>query len=232
MKRVLDVARIQLVNWPLVVAWPLGLLASVLLLNLAIFGAIGDVAPPDGRVTLGLMSIYIVVGVTHLQAMTQMFPFAVGLGVTRRAFYAATAVVVAGQALLFGIVLLLFEQVERLSGGWGLGVQFFGLGFLRQDNPVAQWLAYAVPFVAVAAVGVFTGVVFKRWGQVGIYVASLGSAVAVTGLAVLVTVRDWWPAVGVFFTGQSSFALLAGYPLVVALLLGAAGWLAIRRATP
>jgi hypothetical protein len=81
-------------------------------------------------------------------------------------------------------------------------------------------------------VGVFAGVVFKRWGQAGVYTMTISAGVLLAGLTVLITWRGWWPAVGTWFAGQSSTALFAGYPLVLALLLGAGGWLAIRRATP
>ncbi|GAA1246098.1 hypothetical protein GCM10009609_06900 [Pseudonocardia aurantiaca] len=228
----LDVARIQTVNWPWVLAWPVGLLALILVFNIVLFGAIGDAAPPDGRTTGALMSIYFVMLVVHLQTITQMFPFALGMGVTRRTFYAGTALLVTAQAAVYGVVLAALRLVESGTGGWGVGVRFFGLPFLVQSNVFAQWLAYTVPFLAVSAIGVFMGVVFKRWGQPGVYMVSLGSAVVLGGLAVLITWQRWWPAVGSFFTSQSTLVLLTVYPLLIALVLGGAGWLAIRRATP
>jgi hypothetical protein len=232
MKRVYDVARIQAVNWFWIFAFPLVLLLVILLLNLGIFAAIGEVAPPDGRSTGALMSIYFVMVVTHLQTMTQVFPFALGLSVTRRAFYAGTGLVVGAQSVLFGVLLVVFGRIEAATDGWGLDLRFFGLPFLLQDNLLAQWLVYTVPFLTLSAVGVFAGVVFKRWGQPGVYVLTLGSAVLLAGAAMIVTWQRWWPAVGSFFTDQPTFALLAGYPLVIAVVLGAGGWLALRRATP
>jgi hypothetical protein len=232
MNRVLDVARVQAVNWRGIVAWPLGILAFTLVINVAIFGAIGDAAPPEGRVTGALSSIYIVMFVAHLQTITQVFPFALGLSVTRRAFFAGTALVVVAQALFFGLVLLLLEWVERTTGGWGVGVRYFGLPFLIQENPLTQWLVYVVPFLGVSAIGVFMGVVFKRWGQAGMYVLTMTAGVLAAGFAIVVTWQRSWPSVGSFFTGQSTFALLAGYPLVIALVLGGVGWFTIRRATP
>ena len=232
MKRVLDVVRIQTINWPWVLAWPLALLALILGFNVVLFGVIDDAAPAQGRVTGALMSIYIVMLVAHLQTITQVFPFALGMGVTRRTFYAATALVVTAQAVVYGVVLLVLAQVERATGDWGVGVRFFELPFLVQSNPFGQWLVYTVPFLAVSAIGVFLGVVFKRWGQPGVYTVTVGSLLVLGGLAVLVTWQQWWPAVGSFFTGQSTFALFTLYPLLIALVLGGAGWVAIRRAMP
>jgi hypothetical protein len=79
---------------------------------------------------------------------------------------------------------------------------------------------------------VFAGVVFKRWGQPGVYALTVGTSLVLAGVAIVVTWQRWWPAVGSFFTDQSTFALLVSYPLVIAIVLGGAGWLAIRRATP
>jgi hypothetical protein len=232
MNRVLAVVRLQLVNWRFGLGMPVGILALVLAINLVLFGSLGDAVPPDGRMTGGLLSIYIVVGVGLLQTMTQTFAFAVGLGVTRRAFYAGVVLLVAVEALGFGALVLVLNLVERASGGWGMGLKFFALDFLSVDDPVLQWLILTVPFLAFATVGMFTGVVFKRWGQAGIYAVFMVLSVLLAALAVLITLRSGWPAVGGWFAGQSAPALFVWYPLVLSLLLGGASWLAIRRATP
>jgi hypothetical protein len=164
--------------------------------------------------------------------MTQLFPFALGLGVTRRAFYAATALLAVVEALAYGALLLVLSLVERASGGWGLGLKFFAIDFLVVDDPLLQWLVYAVPFVAAAALGIFNGVVFKRWGQTGVYAVTIAFSVVVAAATVLVSWQGWWPALGSWFAGQGTTALFGVYPLVLALLLGGAGWLVIRRATP
>ena len=230
-RRVLDVARIQSVNRMLLVGTPLGVLAAAFVINIAVFAAIGDVAPPGARMSGALLSIYIATGVTHLQTMTQLFPFAIGISVTRRAFYAGTAFVVVVQSALFGLMITLFGVLEGATRGWGLQLYFFRLAFLPQ-NLLLQWLAYTGPFLAISAVFVFTGVVFKRWGQLGVYVVTVGAALLLGAPTVVVTWLRLWPSVGEFFVDSSALALLAGYPSVLAVLVGVAGYLAIRRATP
>ena len=232
MKRTIDIARIQTVHWPGIFGWPLGILTLALLANIAIFGSLDGVVPSDSRATGGITSIYVVMLVSYLQTMTQVFPFALGLGVTRRAFLAGTALLVVVQALAFGLLLVVLLEIEQATDGWGVGTRFFGVGFLVQDNPLAQWAVYTVPFLALAAIGVFLGVVFKRWGQTGVYAVVVGTVVLVVGAVLLVNAREWWSAIGSFFTDQPTFALLAGYPLIVAAALAGAAFLAIRRATP
>jgi hypothetical protein len=232
MKQAIDVVRIQLVNWPTRLGAPLGILVVVFTINYAIFASIADVTPPEARTTGGILSIYITAGISYLQCMTRGFPFALGLSVTRRAFYAGIALLAATEAAVYGAVLVVLDLVEEATGGWGMNLQFFGLGFLHGDNVLAQWAIYAAPFMVIIAAGVFAGVVFKRWGQPEVYLLSIAAALLVGGLAVLISVRAWWPAVGSWLGDQPPVALFGGYPLVLAALLGGAGWLTIRRATP
>jgi hypothetical protein len=233
MRRVLDVARIQSMNWLAIFGMPLAVLGAVLLVNVVGFAvSSADATEPDSRSTGAILSIYLVMLIAHVQTITQAFPFAIGMSVTRRAFYSGTALLVTAQAVVFGIVLLVLGYIEQATGGWGVNVRMVALPFLVESNPFAQWLVYAVPFLTFSAVGVFAGVVFKRWGAIGVYVLGIGAVLVLGGLATLVTWQQWWPVVGSFFTQQSTFALLTVYPFVLAVVLGGAGWAAIRRATP
>lgn len=232
MSRVWNVVRIQLVNAPMVLAFPLGILALVFVINLGIFAVLGDIVPAEGRTTGALISIYIVMLTVHLQTMTQVFPFALGLSVTRRTFFAATAAVVTAQSLGYGIVLYLLRVLEDATGGWGLGLEFYGLPFVTEANPILQIIVYTVPFLLMSYLGVWTGIVFKRWGQPGVYLLAIGTGVLGALFFIITTWQEWWPAVGRFFADQTPVGLFGGYFLALAALLAFAGYLTIRRATP
>lgn len=232
LRRVVDVARIQTVNINTLVVWPVAILAIVFSVNVLLFALIGDVGPDNGRFTGALMSIYIVVGVTHLQTITQLFPFALGISITRRTFYTGTALVVIVQSMAFGLLATLLELLERATDGWWYNLRFFGLPFLVQSNFLLQWLVFTVPFIALSAIFIFGGVVFKRWGQSGVFIMSIGAGVLAAAAVVLITMQQWWTAIGQFFTGQSTLALVAGYPLIIAVVAAAGGFLMLRRATP
>jgi hypothetical protein len=77
--------------------------------------------------------------------------------------------------MAFALVLLLGLAVERATDGWGLSMQFFRAGLPVMDNPFAQWLVYTAAFLAASSVGMFAGVVFKRWGQLGVWAVSIGT---------------------------------------------------------
>jgi hypothetical protein len=231
MSQVLRVVRVHLVNWRPMLAWPWAILGVSFAVNLAIFGAVGGQLPP-GTVTGGLGSIYVVALIVCAGWISQVFPFALGLSVTRRTFYAATALLLLAGSVLFGVALYLISLVERATDGWGMSLHFFALGFMGRHNPAAQILLYVVPFLVLGFIGIFAAVVFKRWGVNGLFALLLVTIVVLGGLVALVTWRRGWPAVGHWFTGQSVVTLMAGWPALLAVVLAAGGYLAIRRATP
>jgi hypothetical protein len=166
------------------------------------------------------------------QAITQVFPFAMGLSVTRRAFYAATALLVLVQAVAFGVLLYLLKLLEDATGGWGISLRFFGVQGITQHSGLLQILVYAVPFMVVGFIGIFCGVVFKRWGLNGVFTLSVATVFALGGLVALVTWLGKWGAVGQWLINQPTAGLIAGWPALLATTLAGAGYLAIRRATP
>ncbi|SDP35097.1 hypothetical protein SAMN04487905_103313 [Actinopolyspora xinjiangensis] len=232
MRRLLNVSRIQLVNLPVVLGLPLLVLGLVLLANLAIFAVINDSARASEPVNGAVVSFYFVLLSVHLQTMTQIFPFAAGLNVTRRTFFGATTLVVLGQSLAYGILLTLLRLVESGTGGWGMGLRFFGLPFLVQHNPLLQLLVYTAPLLLMSFIGVWIGIVFKRWGQPGIYTIVIGAGLLAVAFAFLVTWQQQWASVARFFVEQPSLALLFAYPFALAAVFAGAGYVTIRRAVP
>lgn len=233
MKQITDAVRVQLVGWPLRYLFPLALGLLIGLLQVAVWAFIPVGATgPDPRITGGALAIYITAGTVYLTSINQTFPFALGFGVTRRAFYGAVLVLVVVESMAYGLLIMLIGLAERATGGWGVQVQLVDLLYLRQDNPLLQWLLYTVPFIAMAALFAFLGVTYKRWGPVGLWTLLLGWTFVLGGLTLAVTWYGWWPAVGQWFVEQSPLALIAGYPLALAAAALGIGWLAIRRATP
>lgn len=231
MKRVVAVARIVLTNWPYALLWPVGIMTGSFLINIALFASIGGQI--EGmNVTYGIISIYAVQLIVYSQSMTQMFSFAVGLNATRRAYYAGTALVAVAQSLAFGVLLYLAKLVEHATHGWGVRLAFFDPVGVTHGNGPAQILVYAVPMVLASFIGVFTGVVVKRWGGNGVFTLSVLTLLVTGGAAVLITWTRSWPAVGHWFTSQSALALTVGWVLIPVAALAAGAYGLIRRATP
>lgn len=231
--RVLTAARLNVVGAPMRLGIPWAVVLAAFLINLLIFGLLrtstGDASP---GVTGAIAALYFSAAAAYLQTMTQTFPFALSLGVTRRNFYLGASLVVLAESLLHGVLLTVLLAIERATGGWGLDLRFFGVGFLVQGNPVAQVAAYAVPMAALCFLGLLVGTLFRRWGQIGLYVTGVASILVLGGLVVLVTWQQWWGSVGGFFTTTPTLALTAAYPLLLAAVFAAGGYLLVRRATP
>jgi hypothetical protein len=231
MTNALKVARIHLVNAPITLLMPWSVLGSAFLINLLVFGLASDI-PADSRVTGALASIYIFALVANLQAVTQVFPFSAGLSRTRKAFWGGTALFVAGQSIVTGVLLTVLRLIEDATNGWGMSLTFFGLPFIVQDNLVLQVLVYSAPFMLMGALGLVIGTVFKRWGQLGMLTLTVASVLLFGGLAVLVTWREAWSQVWRFVTDTSPLMLTAGYPLLLTAVFGAISFGLLRRAVP
>lgn len=230
MSAALKTLRIHLLPGPIAMFWPWIILAISFFANLAIFG-LTDVPVAD-RQTGGIASLYGVAIFANLSLWTQVFPLAMGLSSTRRSFFQGTCLYVLGQSVLAGVVLTALHAIEAATHGWGVHMRFFGPWFLDRGNPVELFLTYTVPFICVSALGMLMGTVLKRWGQTGMFSLSTASLLLGCGAALLVTWRHAWNTVGRFFTDTDPLALTSGYPLLLAVALGAAAWVVLRRVTP
>ncbi|MCZ2835811.1 hypothetical protein [Modestobacter sp. VKM Ac-2985] len=232
MNRVLGAARLQLIN-PLVsigIAWAIVALAFAV--NLAIWG-LADVATEASEAnTGGLAALYITVIEGFIQAVTMMFPFAMGLSLSRRVFYLGTALVAAVEALGYGLVLTALTAIENATNGWGVGLDFWAPGAVDVGNPALQVVVFAVPMLACAFLGMGLGVLFKRWGTAGIYALTAASIVGVGGLILLLTWRQAWDELGAWLSDRSVESWTIGLPAVAALALAALAYLGLRRAVP
>src|SRR3954453_22885699 len=167
MNRILGAARMHLAHPLLSLGIPWLIVGTSFAINLAIWGVagVGDETNGDA-VTGGLASLYVTVGVIFIQAVTQMFPFAMGLSLSRRDFYLGTALTAVVQSIGYGLALTVLAAIEDATAGWGMRLDFWAPGALDVGNPALQFLVFALPMLAFAFLGMAIGVVFKRWGAV------------------------------------------------------------------
>ncbi|WP_181780458.1 hypothetical protein [Pseudonocardia pini] len=230
-RRYLASARIHLVNLPLSLGMPWLILGSSFVVNLIIYSMLPE-NPNDPRTTGGIMSIYIFALIAHVVSMTQSFPFALGLSVTRRDFFAGLSLIIVVESAVQGLVLTGLRAIELASAGWGIDMTFFGVPFLVQDNWFLQWVLYSVPFLALSYLAVLFGTIYKRFGQPGMWVSIIGLVLVGGAAAILLTWSESWGVVARFFTETAPLTLIAGYPVILAVLFAGLAWLLLRRATP
>ena len=232
MNRVVNAARLHLAHPLVVLGVPLMIVSIAFATNLAIWGLADLDAQEGDDNTGGVVSLYITMIVVFVQTVTQVFPFAMGLSLSRRTYYAGTALAALAQSLLFGVVLTALTAVENATGGWGVGLDFWAPGPIDVGNPMLQLLVFTVPLLAACFMGIGIGVVFKRWGANGIYVLSIGSLLVVGATIVLVTWREAWGDVWTWLSDRSVESMTLGLPAVLAVALAVVTYLGLRRAVP
>ncbi|NLG56230.1 MAG: ABC transporter permease [Rhodococcus sp.] len=228
MSRALSVSRIHTVAWPLLLAWPLGILVIAFIIPWAIFALVqADEANFTGSVSalLGVMLAF------YISAITQTFPFALGLSVTRKDYFAGTLLVSAVQVLVFGIFLWLMELIEDATGGWGVKMVMFGIPGYFTDSRLLQLATYLAIMVMVAGLGLFLGAIQQRWRVTGLYSVLAAVLVFFGAGSILVTWQQWWPSIGSWFVDSPRVVPMVGLPLVIGVVTLVAAWAALRRST-
>ncbi|MDG4826783.1 ABC transporter permease [Asanoa sp. WMMD1127] len=229
MKRILDVARLHTEAWIPQLFWPWGIMALSLAVNILIFASI-DEASPGKTSTGGLSSLYVTAAIVAAVSISQVFPFALGMGVTRRTFYLATSLVIVVQAAVYGVLLYLLNLIEGGTNGFGIGLHFFRIPYIDVSNGLLQIAVYAVPFLFLNFLCVFTAVWYVRFGTNGLFATGAAVILVFGLLAALVTWQGWWGDVWHWLSTQHQASLLVGWPALVAALAALGGMAAIRRA--
>lgn len=227
--RALAVNRMNFRQWMLIV-WPWAIVAAVLAAHgaiLAIVQAQGTELPDvsgNGVVT----TIFIFAVPMYAAIATKHFPFALGLGVTRRDFYAGTALTALINGAVNAAIVLIVAEVERATDGWGVHLEGFSVVYRVTDSRATVFFAVLLTTLACAAIGTFGGVIFLHWKVTGIFATMAALAVVIAVAAVVITWQRGWPAVGRFFADSPFAALVLGIPGVVAVVLAAAGYRLMR----
>ncbi|SDD04115.1 hypothetical protein SAMN05444580_102474 [Rhodococcus tukisamuensis] len=222
--------RLHTVAWPLLIAWPVGILAGSFLISYVIFSLVQS--DQDDNFTGSVFAVYGFVLAFYLQAMTQTFPFALGLSVTRREFFTATALMALAQSVVFALALYLLSVVEAATDGWGVRMRMFGLARYFTDSPVLQFLALFANLLLVAAIALAAGAVYQRWKVTGVLTAGVTVLGGLSLAAVLVTWARAWPSIGAWFQEVNRAVPMVVLPLALAVLAIGVAWCALRRATP
>jgi hypothetical protein len=225
----INIARYHLVDWVNFVALCWGALTVAFAVNVAIFASV-----PGGHgqthYTGALGAIYLAIGVLGALIISRPLPFALALGLSRRTFYAGTALLAVALAAVYGLVLTVLQLVERATGGWGLNLHFFRVPFLLAGPWYLTWLTSFVGLVVMFGWGLWFGLVYRRWNLLGLLAFAGLQIAALTAAIVLIFLAHGWPSVGHFFTTLTLIGLL-GLLVALAAALVTGGYATIRRVT-
>jgi hypothetical protein len=232
MNRVLAAARLQLVHPAVILGVPWAIVASSFAINWAIWSLADLQNEPGDDFTGGVLALYVTVAIVFLQAVTQLLPFAMGLSLSRRTYWLGVALVGIASAVWYGIALASLEAIGRVTDGWGVGLNFWAPGPMRVDNFLLQVVVSGAPMLAFIFAGIAVGVVYKRWGQNGVWALSIGLLLFFGGLSVLVTGLHAWGDLGRWLTDQSLETLAIALPVAIAAVVAALSFQGIRRVVP
>jgi hypothetical protein len=227
MKTLLNVARYHLADRLTYVVLPWALLAFVFAVNLVIVAMI-TTGTKESVPVGGLSSFYIMILVAGLLSTTRSFPFALSLGVSRRTYFLGTACLAVAMAAVYGLSLTVLQVIERATGGWGIRLHFFRVGYLLAGPWYLTWLTSFVGLTLVFVYGSWFGLVYRRWSVPGLLAFIAGQITVLLVGALIATWAGAWTSVGHFFTTLSASGL-TGVLAAVAAALFAGGLATIRR---
>jgi hypothetical protein len=224
----IKVARLQLADRTSLTALPWGLLAIAFTVSLAVTASLSGshVQVPTG----GLASIYLAFFALGVLSVTHSLPFALALGVSRRSYYAGTALLAVGLAAVNGLMLAVLAVIEGASRGWGVGMHFFRVAYILPGPWYLTWLTSFIGLALLFVYGMWVALVYRRWNVPGLLAFAAAQAAVVVVGVIAASRAGAWPAVGHFFTTISA-AGLTGLLAALVMILLAGGYATIRGVT-
>jgi hypothetical protein len=189
------------------------------------------IAPPAKGSHVGaLASFFIMIMVLGIQTMAQALPFGLALGASRRDYVLGTVLLIVVVAAGYGLILSGLQEAERASGGWGVNLHFFRVGFLLNGPWYETWLTAFVGLVLMFIYGMWFGLVFRRWSLVGLLLFIAGQITVLLVAALVVTWAHVWKGVGHAFTTLHAVGVTGVLALAAVVLVGG-GLATVRRVT-
>jgi hypothetical protein len=230
MSTLVKVARYHLVKPYQYLLLPWGILAFSFAVNMVIFAMIPIGHHPGGRETGALASLSVFYLLLGWQSIGRSLPFGLALGMSRRSYYAGTALLAVALACGSGLAIAALQAVERATDGWGVRMSFFRVTYLLDGPWYQTWLTSFVGLTLLFVYGMWFGIVHRRWNLLGTLAFTAVQVTAVLAAALAVTWAHGWAGVGHFFAGLTA-AGLTGLLAVLAVALLAGGHATIRHAT-
>jgi hypothetical protein len=231
MARVLSAARLHFTRPWVMLGIPWLIVLSSFALNAVLWGTT-PVSESDGAGTGGLIALNVTVLIVYVQAVTQLLPFGMGMGLSRRAFYLGTAFAAVVQAAGYAVLLTVLGVVESATGGFGLALYFWRPSAILVDNLALQFAVYALPLVACAVIGTGLGIMLKRWGQASLYALAVAGVAVGIGALALIGWLDAWDQVGAWFSDRTLLTFAVALPLLTTAVVGALSFAGLRRVVP
>jgi len=184
-----------------------------------------NTSPRDAGGLGAIVAIYFVLGI---MSVAKSLPFALALGVSRRSYYAGTAVLAVTLAVGYGLVITALQAIERATNGWGVETHIFRVPYILDGPWYQTWLTMSVALTLLFAYGMWFGIIYRRWSLIGSIAFSAAQVTVLVTAALLITWSHSWRNTGHFFTAMSAVGLTGILAALGAALL-AGGYATVRR---
>lgn len=181
-------------------------------------------------ITGGLASIYIYTLAAGIIILTQTFPYALSMGISRKDFFVGTSIMIILTNIGFAALLFLLGITEGWTNAWGSDLHFFHLPYLS-DGPLIN--QFWIPFIILLFfhyLGLLIAATHKRTGRNGLFLIYGLFLFVVTIIGFLATYLNWYPTIFQWM-GQQTAADYAIWMLPFIVLFAAGSYFLLRRAT-
>jgi hypothetical protein len=223
----IKIARTHLVGGMNYLIYPWLILGLNFFIANAVNAATGGPKNGHSGEVFAIYAAYLAMGVV---TVIRWLPLTLALGVSRRDYFIGVTFLAVALSVVDGLVLALFQILERATGGWGSSLHFFRVPYIFAGPWYLTWLTSFVLLTVSFVWGMWFGIVYKRWNLFGLMVFITVQVVALTFGVIATTQAHAWHSIGHFFTTLSVEGLTGLLALLAVLLLGG-GFSTIRRVT-
>ena len=171
--------------------------------------------PSNGSHTGALVTIYIFFFVVGVTSINRSLPFGMAMGLSRRTYFIGNHLAGHWSATAYGLALAILATVERASGGWGMALYYFRVGWILAGPWYLTWMTSFVLLLLSFAYGLWFGLVYRRWNILGLVLCVVAQ---VTVILMAILVATWVHArsrLGHFFAALSPGGVTAALAVVV-----------------
>ncbi|OAB39525.1 hypothetical protein [Paenibacillus glacialis] len=144
---------------------------SILLFNFVINLIVSFIPSNSTQIyTGGVIPIYIYIFVMGTITLSQTFPFALGLSITRKNYFLGTTTMITLVSAIMACLLCIASLIERLTNHWGGFLHFFNIPYLNDGTLVEQLCIYFIIMMFMYFVGLSISSVHRRYGGLGMLI--------------------------------------------------------------
>lgn len=235
--RVVKVLRLQMFNRLAYLGIPWIITAVALVVSIGVALLIAASVPEADRqdalngmrYSWAVLSPLWYLAVVGVQAVSAVFPFALGFSITRREYALGTLATYVLIAAFNATGWAILTEIERAINSSGVVFHHFTALWFGDVGAGTVWLSFFALQILIFAVSAAFAAVYARWRAMGMLVLWSAVALVVLGLVAIAVLTGAFPPIIDWLAGLSLTSVFAAM-LIPAVLAFWLGWGALRRA--